>query len=159
MRGVVCDGPRLLGAQQDLIRNKLPKTCYSGSKNLKSHLGKPATPIIKRAPVAAIIKTVEFIGAWYIDDGTAPISPTLCKRRAMEPPLNLETAIDRLLPVEIAFLLERYNCFLHHQMGDHATRSIARLLSPLALLLLAWNGHAASSRLASRLSNRTLEHV
>ena len=74
--------------------------------------------------------------------------------------LTLKTAIDRLLPVETAFLFERYHCFRHHQMGDHATRPLARLLSPLALLLLlAWNGHAALSRLASRLSNRTLEHV
>jgi hypothetical protein len=47
-----------------------------------------------------------------------------------------------------------------HQKGDHATHSIVRPPSRLALLLLlAWNGHAASSRLASRLSRRTLERV
>jgi hypothetical protein len=41
-----------------------------------------------------------------------------------------------------------------------ATHPIARLSSPLAALrLVAWNGHAASLRLASRLDSRTLERV
>jgi hypothetical protein len=41
-----------------------------------------------------------------------------------------------------------------------ATHSIARLSSHLAALrLVAWNDHAASLRLASRLGSRTLERV
>jgi len=38
-----------------------------------------------------------------------------------------------------------------HQIGEHATHPRAHFLGRLALLLLlAWNGHAASSRLAKR---------
>jgi hypothetical protein len=41
-----------------------------------------------------------------------------------------------------------------------ATHPIARLTSPLAALrLVAWNGHAASLRLANWLDSRTLERV
>jgi hypothetical protein len=48
----------------------------------------------------------------------------------------------------------------HHQMGEHATHPIVRLPSRLALLLLvAGAGPAASSRLASQLSRRTLGRV
>ena len=47
-----------------------------------------------------------------------------------------------------------------HQTGECATHSIARFLDHLALLLLlAWEGHAASSRLAKRSKKRTLECV
>ena len=47
-----------------------------------------------------------------------------------------------------------------HQKCKHATYPIAQFLSlPALLLLLAWNGHAASSRLTERLKNRTLRHV
>ena len=47
-----------------------------------------------------------------------------------------------------------------HQMGESATHSIARFLDHWALLLLlAWNSHAASSRLAQRPKKRTLECV
>ncbi len=47
-----------------------------------------------------------------------------------------------------------------HPMGETATHPIARCLGhwPL-LLLLAWDGHAASSRLAQRPKQRTLERV
>lgn len=44
-----------------------------------------------------------------------------------------------------------------HPMGEYATHSIARFLDHSALLLLlAWNSHAASSRLAERPKKRTL---
>jgi hypothetical protein len=44
--------------------------------------------------------------------------------------------------------------------AEIATHSIARLSSRLAALrLVAWNDHAASLRLASRLDSRTLERV
>ncbi|MDP2788010.1 MAG: hypothetical protein Q8O79_08045, partial [Pseudomonadota bacterium] len=47
-----------------------------------------------------------------------------------------------------------------HHLGDVATRQIARLPGRLAaLLLLAGNDPAASSRLASRPGNRTLWRV
>jgi len=50
--------------------------------------------------------------------------------------------------------------FGHHQTGDHATHPIAHFSGRLALLLLlAWGGHAASSRLASRPEKRTLGRV
>ena len=72
----------------------------------------------------------------------------------------LETAIDRLLPIAISYLLEGYRSLKHHQMGEHATYPIARFSSRLALLLLlAWDGHAASSRLAKRPEKRTLRYV
>jgi hypothetical protein len=62
--------------------------------------------------------------------------------------LNLETAIDRLLPIEMSYLFEHCSGFMLHQMGERATHPIARFSSPLALLLrLAWNGHAALSPL------------
>jgi hypothetical protein len=74
--------------------------------------------------------------------------------------INLETAIDRLLPIETPYLFEGYCGSMLHQMGDHATHPIARFASPLALLLrLAWNGHAALSRLARRPAKRTLGYV
>jgi hypothetical protein len=74
--------------------------------------------------------------------------------------LNLETAIDRLLPLAMFYLFEGYCGFMLHQMGEHATHPIARFSGPLALLLrLAWNGHAALSRLASRPEKRTLGYV
>ncbi len=44
-----------------------------------------------------------------------------------------------------------------HLMGEHATHPIARFLGRWALLLLlAWDGHAASSRLAQQPKKRTL---
>ena len=44
-----------------------------------------------------------------------------------------------------------------HLMGEHATHPIARFFGRLALLLLlAWDGHAASSRLAKPPKKRTL---
>ncbi len=44
-----------------------------------------------------------------------------------------------------------------HQMGGSAMHSIAHFLGRWALLiLLAWNSHAASSRLAQRPKKRTL---
>ena len=47
-----------------------------------------------------------------------------------------------------------------HLMGERATHPIARVLGRRALLLLlAWNGHAASSRLALQPKTRTLECV
>ena len=47
-----------------------------------------------------------------------------------------------------------------HWMGERATHSIARILArPALLLLLAWNDHAASSRLADQPKIRTLECV
>jgi hypothetical protein len=74
--------------------------------------------------------------------------------------LNLETAIDRLLPMEMPYLFEGYCGLKHHQMGEHATHPIARFASPLALLLrLAWNSHAALSRLAIGPAKRTLGRV
>jgi hypothetical protein len=72
----------------------------------------------------------------------------------------LETAIDRLLPIEMSYLLEGYCGLKHHQMGEHATHPIARFSGRLALLLrLAWNGHAALSRLATLPEKRTLGYV
>jgi hypothetical protein len=45
-------------------------------------------------------------------------------------------------------------------MGEHATHPIAHFLSrPASLLLLTWNGHAASSRLAGQLKKCTLGRV
>ena len=45
-------------------------------------------------------------------------------------------------------------------MGETATHPIAHFLSrPALLLLLAWNGHAASSRLAGQLKKCTLGRV
>ena len=74
--------------------------------------------------------------------------------------MNLETAIDRLLPMEMSYLFERYSSLMLHQMGEHATHPIARFSGPLASLLrLAWNGHAALSRLARRPEKRTLGYV
>ena len=47
-----------------------------------------------------------------------------------------------------------------HPMGMSATHPIARFLDHSALLLLlAWNSHAASSRLAERPKKCTLECV
>ena len=44
-----------------------------------------------------------------------------------------------------------------HQMGEHATHPIARFLGRWSLLLfLAWDDHAASSRLAQQPKKRTL---
>ncbi len=44
-----------------------------------------------------------------------------------------------------------------HLMGESATHPIARFLDCLALLLLlAWDGHAASSRLAKQSKKHTL---
>ena len=44
-----------------------------------------------------------------------------------------------------------------HLISEYATHPIAQFPSlPALLLLLAWNGHAASSRLAGRLENYTL---
>ena len=60
----------------------------------------------------------------------------------------------------MSLLFERYRILGVHPKGDHATRPIARFVSRLALLLLvAWNGHAASSRLAEQLKKRTLGRV
>jgi hypothetical protein len=72
----------------------------------------------------------------------------------------LETAIDRLMPIRMSYLFERYSSLMLLQMGDHATYTIARFSScPALLLLLAWNGHAASSCLAGQLEKRTLVHA
>jgi hypothetical protein len=72
----------------------------------------------------------------------------------------LETAIDRLLPALKYCPYEHFWLFAVHQSGEHATYPIAHFSSrPALLLLLAWNGHAASSRLAERLEKRTLGHV
>ncbi len=50
--------------------------------------------------------------------------------------------------------------FNRHLLGEHATHPIARFSGRLALLLLlAWDGHAASSRLAKRPEKRTLGRV
>jgi hypothetical protein len=47
-----------------------------------------------------------------------------------------------------------------HQRAEHATHPIAHFSSrPALLLLLAWGGYAASSRLASRPEKRTLGRV
>ena len=47
-----------------------------------------------------------------------------------------------------------------HQMGEYATHPIVRFSARLALLLLlAWECHAASSRLASQSEKRTLGRV
>ena len=47
-----------------------------------------------------------------------------------------------------------------HQLGERATHPIAHVLTrPVLLLLLAWNGHAASSRLAGQAKTRTLGRV
>ncbi len=47
-----------------------------------------------------------------------------------------------------------------HQLGEDATHPIAHFFGRLAsLLLLAWDGHAASSRLARRPKKCTLARV
>ena len=47
-----------------------------------------------------------------------------------------------------------------HRIGESATHPIAPVLArPALLLLLAWNDHAASSRLAGQPKIRTLECV
>jgi len=74
--------------------------------------------------------------------------------------LNLETAIDRLLPALTYCIGKRFYLFARHQFGESATYPIARFSScPALLLLLVWNGHTASSRLAGQLEKRTLGHV
>jgi hypothetical protein len=51
-------------------------------------------------------------------------------------------------------------CHNDHPMGESATHPIAHVLTRLALLLLlAWNDHAASSRLAIRVKTRPLGRV
>ena len=78
----------------------------------------------------------------------------------LAPSFNLETAIDRLLPLRMSYLFERYSSLMHHQMGEHATHPIARFAGCLTLLLrLTWNGHAALSRLAIQPAKRTLGYV
>jgi len=58
------------------------------------------------------------------------------------------------------YLFERYIGLKRHQKGDYTTYSSVRFAGRLALLLgLAWNGHAALSRLAKRPAKRTLEYV
>ena len=60
----------------------------------------------------------------------------------------LETAIDRLLPMETSSLFDGYGNLMHHQLGEDATHPIARFLGRPALLLLNHIGsHAASSPL------------
>jgi hypothetical protein len=72
----------------------------------------------------------------------------------------LDSAVDRLLPLLMPSVLEPYCRLTGHRKGERATHPIARFLSRLALLLrLAWNGHAALSRLARRLKKRTLGRV
>jgi hypothetical protein len=72
----------------------------------------------------------------------------------------LETVIDRLLPIKMSYLFEGSPSLMLHQIRGPATYPIARFVSPLALLLrLAWNGHAALSRLARGLTKRTLGYV
>ena len=47
-----------------------------------------------------------------------------------------------------------------HLMGENATRPIAPLFArPALLLLLAWNDHTASSRLAGQAKTCTLRRV
>ncbi|MES2354053.1 MAG: hypothetical protein V4568_06540 [Pseudomonadota bacterium] len=47
-----------------------------------------------------------------------------------------------------------------HRMGDHATHPIAHFSGRPALLLrLAWNGHAALSRLVGQPEKRTFGRV
>ena len=72
----------------------------------------------------------------------------------------LETAVDRLLPVLRHCMCKHFRLFMIHQSNDHATRPIAHFSGrPALLLLLAWNGHAASSCLAGRPEKRTLGRV
>ncbi len=56
--------------------------------------------------------------------------------------------------------LDAAKFFSIHPLGETATRPSVRCLGhwPL-LLLLAWDGHAASSRLAQRPKQRTLGRV
>jgi len=54
----------------------------------------------------------------------------------------LETAIDRLLPMETSSLFDGYGNLMHHQLGEHATHPIAR-----------FSGRPALSRLAGRPEN------
>jgi len=84
----------------------------------------------------------------------------MCVRIADPAAINLETVIDRLLPMETSYLLEGYCGLMLHQMGEHATHPIARFAGCLTLLLrLTWNGHAALSRLAIQPAKRTLGYV
>lgn len=56
------------------------------------------------------------------------------------------------------FIYSTYNSFL--LASSNALRPIAQLARSLtALLLLAWNGHAASSRLASQPTSYTLGRI
>ncbi|MES2355193.1 MAG: tol-pal system protein YbgF [Pseudomonadota bacterium] len=55
---------------------------------------------------------------------------------------------------------EHFRSFKIRRIGEHATRPIARFPGCLtSLLLLAWNGHAASSRLVMQPGKRTLTRV
>ena len=72
----------------------------------------------------------------------------------------LDSSVDRLFSMEMSRLFERYSDLMLHRKRDHATHPIARFAGCLALLLrLAWNGHAALSRLARWSEKRTLGHV
>jgi len=69
----------------------------------------------------------------------------------------LDSSVDRLLLMEMSYCFERYSCLELHQKGNHATHPIARFPgSRASLLRLAWNGHAALSRLARQPGKRTL---
>jgi len=57
-------------------------------------------------------------------------------------------------------MCEHFLFFERHQKGEHATHPIARFPGCRALLLrLAWNGHAALSRLARQPGKRTFGRV
>ena len=72
----------------------------------------------------------------------------------------LETAVDRLLPMERSYVCGHCRQFNLHQLGESATHPIARFVGrPALLLLLAGDGPAASSRLARKPTNRTLGRV
>jgi len=71
--------------------------------------------------------------------------------------MNLDSAVDRLLHMETYCMGKHFRSFDLHQKGEHATHPIARFPGYRALLLrLAWNGHAALSRLARQPGKRTL---
>jgi len=70
---------------------------------------------------------------------------------------NLDSAVDRLLSMGGYCMGEQVIFLGLHQIAENATHPIAHFSGCRALLLrLAWNGHAASSRLAQQPEKRTL---
>jgi hypothetical protein len=60
----------------------------------------------------------------------------------------LDSAVDRLLPMETYRMREHFRSFALHEIGEHATHPIARFKGSRPLLLLNHIGsHAASSPL------------